>query len=498
MPGDNLDKFDHLVVLMMENRSFDCLLGYLYEHDAPARFLGRGDPVFRGIPEAGPLWNLDDSGQRIPVAKAPWATPQDMCNPTPDPGEEYAPHINRQVYGIDDAPTDISLLPDTAPMSGFVQDYTRAIRAQVPVDSMLPTPDHYRIIMNCFPPEAMPVMNGLARAFACSDEWFCSVPSQTFCNRSFLHSAQSHGNVTNSNYVKWRHNDAPTLFDRLAAKFGAAGAWRIYWDHADHLPLTRFIHHALGDSAYDANFRDFAAFAADCASGDLPRYTFIQPRLLFNHNDMHPPIFLNPFVDSSLLAGELLINDVYNAVRAGRKWPRTLLVILFDEHGGTYDHWPPPKGAAPPVANPDYELEAGFRFDRFGVRVPAIFVSPYVEAGTVVRAPGETPFDHTSIVKTACLRWGLDSLTARDAAAPDIVAALSLPADRPRLDTPAFTPRPYEPIPESDAHAGLLSSMQKDLLGLAAHKLGWALPALERFGEALGFLRGGGGKSAAS
>ena len=488
-PGDGRAPFDHVVVLMLENRSFDNLLGYLYEHDAPQRFVGRGEPSFRGVAGRTDLWNEDDAvpPNRIAVGKAPFATPQDMCHPCPDPGEFYKPHVNCQLYGIDEVPGDIRQLPDPAPMSGFVRDYVRAVKAQFLLDGVEPQPEHVRVIMNCFTPEALPVISGLARAFAVSDEWFCSVPSQTFCNRSFFHSGQSHGFVTNSDYLKWRHNAAPTVFERLDDALGPERGWRVYWDRQDVEPLTRFIHPQLLHRRFDPNVRDFDRFAADCASGDLPAYTFIQPRLVFNHNDMHPPVALNPKVHSSTLAGELLINEVYDAVRTSPKWPRALLVVTFDEHGGCYDHWPPPLGATPPDPIPSYELQDGFRFDRFGVRVPTLFISPRVAPGTVVRAPGAMPFDHTSMIRTLGLRWGLEPLTGRDRAAPDFNAVFTLAECEARLDTPEFEPRPYTPISSADAHEALLSGMQKEFAALVAHHLGNPLPgAVARVGE---FLR---------
>src|SRR5436305_3410189 len=144
-----------------------------------------------------------------------------MCMPCPDPGEFYTPHDNRQIYIQDVVPSDISKLPDPAPMSGFVQDYIRTIRSSEDWNGQEPPFSQYRSIMSCFPPEATPVTSGLARAFGVSDEWFASVPSQTFCNRSFLNSAQSHGFVTNSDYVKWvLENRGTTVFERLAGTLG--------------------------------------------------------------------------------------------------------------------------------------------------------------------------------------------------------------------------------------------------------------------------------------
>jgi len=488
-----LASFDHLVVLMLENRSFDNLFGYLYEHDQPSHFLGRGEPAFRGVAGRTDLWNDDggDPPRRIPVSKAPWQTPVDMCQPSPDPGEEYHPHVNRQLYGQDDLPGDANLLPDPAPMSGFVEDYIRALGAQELWDGVPSDPAHYSRIMHCFPPEAVPVLSGLARSFAISDEWHSSVPTQTWANRSFLHSGQSHGFVHNWDYLKWHRNRAPTVFERLGEALGPAKGWRLYWDAQDVEPITRFIHPRLRDRSHDANCRDFGSFATDCARGDLPAYSFIQPRLIVNHNDMHPPIVPNQWVHSSILAGEVLVNEIYDAIRTGPLWPRTLFMIVFDEHGGTYDHWPPPRAVAP-TPSPDYPLQEGFQFNRLGVRVPALFISPHIAPGTVVRARDGVPFDHTSLLRSICARWNLASFTDRDRQAPDFSHVLTLPDAEARHATPTFTPRPYVPLSATQAGEGLLGGMQKGLGHLIADYLGKALPhEIQRVGELLHHLTSG-------
>lgn len=491
-PSPGLNTFDHLIVLMLENRSFDNLLGYLYENDNPARFIGRGEPEFRGVAGRSDLWNSDGKSPptRVPVGKAPFETPLDMCHPCPDPGEFYQPHVNRQVYGQDVLPGSAADLPEPAPMSGFVEDYIRAIKAQEFWDGVDPTLDHYRRIMNCFTPEALPVLSGLARQFAVSDEWFAAVPSQTWCNRSFLHSGQSHGFVTNSDGIKWLENSAPTVFERLEDALGQDRGWRVYWDHQDIKPLTRFLHRELHADRYASGFRPFSQFVADCQAGNLPAYTFIQPRLIVNHNDMHPPVVPNQEVYSSVLAGEVLVNEIYDAVRNGKHWMRSLLVILFDEHGGCYDHWPPPRATAP-VPDHGYPLQCDFQFDRFGVRVPAIFISPYIAPGTVLRAPGAVPFDHTSMLRTICQRWNLDPFTDRDRAASDFGSVCALSEAEARRDTPALHPRPYSSISAEQAHASLLHGFQKDFGRLIGHLLGREVSAgIKRVGELLALLGG--------
>ena len=133
-------------------------------------------------------------------------------------------------------------------------------------------------------------------------------------------------------------------------------------------------------------------------------------------NDQHPP--------HNVLFGERLIARVYDALRNGPGWEQTLFIITYDEHGGIYDHVPPPPATSPDDLQPD-----GFAFDRYGVRVPAVIVSPWVPAGSIIRPPaGSPPFDHTSILATLRNLFDLGApLTRRDAAAPDLLAALSLP-----------------------------------------------------------------------
>jgi phospholipase C len=478
----NLDKFDRIVVLMLENRSLDTMLGYLYENDTPDNLLGAELPsgeAFDGVVGKN-LTNPGPDGQLVALQKAPFASQREMCNPFPDPGEELSPHINRQLYGkIDPDPADLQA---PAPMNGFVIDYAAEILRQS-VTNIPASEAEYRLIMNAFTPDALPVLNGLAKAFAVSDRWFCSVPSQTFCNRSFIHSAQSNGYVTNSNYVKWIDNTAPTIFNRLSDQ---NLGWRVYFDRDDVASATRSIHPSLHSSLFDVNFSPFDTFCDDCAAGTLPEYCFIEPRLFFNHNDQHPPSVINMLVDSSMLAGEVLIEEVYSAIVANPKLAeRTLLIVLYDEHGGCYDHVPPPTGMKAPIVGGKHE--AGFAFDRLGVRVPAVFISPYVDAKTVVRALGDTPFDHTSIIKTICEKWGLPSLTARDQAAPSLAHLLT--RDTPRTDLPSFTARPYEKTPVDVAKLFPISPHQEHVLGVISQALGTTVPAdVKTLGQAIAHL----------
>ena len=485
--------FDHLVVLMLENRSFDHLLGFLYEGDTPRHFLPDGDRRFHGVSETPGLGNFDGKTPPTfyPVTRAPHDSLADLALPFPDPGEEFFPHMNHQIYGQDQVPESLSELPPTAPMSGFVSDYLRTYHQKFRrfrrgvSDAQLASE-----LMCCFPPQATPVLSGLARAYSVSDAWFASVPSQTYANRSFLHAADSSGFVHNANYIKWSKNSAPTVFERLAERLPLPEAFRIYWDPLDPFPITRLIHRPLYDQRFDASFVDMRAFERDCAEGRLPAYAFVQPRVIVDNNDMHPSFLPQQNRHSSVVAGDALVARVYDALRTSPLWPRVLLVILFDEHGGTYDHVPPPVGATPPHPSPPYPLEHGFRFQRFGVRVPAVFVSPQIEPGTVVRARGAVPFDHTSVIKTLCLRFDLPSLTERDRAAPDFLHVLNRPSSSPPRDVPVFTPRP-QPAPVTGKARRLpLSDLQRGTLELLAHQRGLASRGFATLGEALDLLHG--------
>ena len=213
MAQGNLSRFDHLVVVMFENRSFDNLLGYLYEQGAVPQFDG-----LAGGSESNPVPSyIHDGHTTVPVRMSPGGD-QDMSNPNPDPGEEYQ-HVNTQLYNLVDPaanefePAKGMQKPWNAPadrrkptMDGFVHDYCSNLVATSSTPEKkgdLPTFDQYRVIMDCFGPQSVPVISKLAKEFAVYDAWHSAVPSQTFCNRSFFHASSSSGFVVNEPYAKW-------------------------------------------------------------------------------------------------------------------------------------------------------------------------------------------------------------------------------------------------------------------------------------------------------
>ena len=357
-----------------------------------------------------------------------------MTNPNPDPGEEYA-HVNTQLFGevIPEAnrykPFDIPPynLPKrksytNAPMNGFVTDYVNNFNA---IRGRLPNHHEYQVIMNCRPEETVPVFSALAKEYAVFDAWFSSAPTQTLPNRAFMHSATSNGWVRNRSFYHWLLHPSPTIFDRIEAKGDPSVTWAVYYDKLDLISLTGLTNPSLWKD-HRSNFKYMENFLEEARHNALPSYAFIEPRFFVDHNDQHPPVNPQILETSSVTAGEQLIADVYEAVRTSPKWHNTLLTVTYDEHGGCYDHVPPSDAVPPDPAKPPGEQD--FRFDRLGVRVPTVMISPYIKKGTVIY---ET-HDHTSILKLLSTRWGLKHLTERDKHANDISKALNRKSPRVR------------------------------------------------------------------
>jgi phospholipase C len=399
---NQLGSVEHFVVLVLENRSFDHMLGFLYA-DAGNVSPGTNQP-FEGL--TGQESNSDATGAAIPVSALSPETPNVYFMPGADPGEGFAA-TNVQLFGEASPPAGIS-----ATNSGFVTDFAatlKGIDAHRPMISGTTASD----IMGMFTPALLPVLSGLARGFAVCDYWFSSVPTETFPNRAFLCAATSQGHMDDS----MSKYTCQSIFGLLSAhNLG----WSIYGYNSP--PLTRLNFPDTTD-AVESHFGVFRDFQVAAASGSLGAYTFLEPSWGSSGNSQHPNY------DVSL--GERLIHDVYYALRNGPAWDQTLLIITYDEHGGCYDHVPPPTGATPADNSAG---EFGFDFTRFGVRVPAVLVSPLIAPGTVFRPSGTVPLDHTSILKTVETRWGLPPLTARDAAAPDVGDVLDLA--QPRTDDP--------------------------------------------------------------
>jgi phospholipase C len=355
-----LDKLKHIVVLMMENRSFDHMLGFAQNDSWPIDGL------------SAEKTNEDSMGGVAQISNdAGYAG-----DFTPDPGHSGFDTLT-QLYG--DPSTTVTQNPQ---MNGFVRSY----------EGKTHNPQAAHRIMKCFSTQNLPVLTKLAQQFCVCDRWFSSVPGPTFPNRAFMHAATSMGRVDMS--IDWRKL-SPTIYERLAE---------------NHVDSVIYYHDSTMTSTFDGlagNPDYFGSFENDflsaCADDDLPAYSFIEPRFAnsaggngqpaYSASDQHP--------DHNVMEGEALIQSVFKAIWANPKVRNsTLLVIVYDEHGGLYDHVPPPAAVNPDGkkwSNDGVSLDPSFDFTRLGVRVPAILISPYIKAGTIDRRT----YDHASIIATA-------------------------------------------------------------------------------------------------
>jgi phospholipase C len=275
------------------------------------------------------------------------------------------------------------------PMTGFLQDY-----ASVSAGSW----DGHDILWTYAPSQAN-IINSLALQYAVSDRWFCSVPSETNPNRAYSICGTSHGRESNQRWNSDERFPLTTIFNAI----GLQQTWAIYYtdEWVGSQPYTAYTFEKIQD-ARGGEIDHLSRFFTRASAGTLPTFTYLEPTWTSpwkDGTDYHPNSHVSP--------GEAFLNRVYEAVRTGPQWQNTLLIVTFDEHGGTYDHVPPLWGATPPDS---LIGENGFAFNMFGVRVPTILISPFVSPSTVFRAPEEDipnnkfPFDHTSFIKTL-LMW---------------------------------------------------------------------------------------------
>jgi phospholipase C len=429
----------HLFVLMMENRSLDHMLGFM---KTPGYDIEGLDPD--NLP-----YNADLAESQ--VFASPDARPTgDLAH---DPDHHFAAVVE-QLYGVPD-PT-----PDQIPnMSGFVRNYeAKAGSADIGAN-----------IMKCFNPDSIPVLSTLARNYAVCDHWFSSIPGPTLPNRLYVHCGTSRGRL---DMAPEFYSGFYTVYEELA-KQGVSSC--IYWsDWSGTLTFSGLMAHQ--SMFYD----DFANFPAMCNGDpeDIPTYCFIEPRYnpandpaggTYPATDQHP--------DNDMRDGETLIQNVYNAIRANDDlWHSSALLILYDEHGGLYDHVPPV-----PLPSPDNisSVAPFFDFTMSGVRVPAVLVSPYVHPGTV----SKTIYDHTSVIATALKlftpdHWPSDNLFSRAEKANTFDSLLDLNM-APNDVWPDFPQPVYDGviphIQAAAAAAAPLSDLQQESV-LHARSLNASLP----------------------
>ncbi|MBV9721826.1 MAG: hypothetical protein JO082_07905 [Mycobacterium sp.] len=442
---DLLPKIKHIVVLMMENHSYDNYLGAL---------AGRGEGFAR-----------DPSG-----------TPQ-AANPRRDGTLVRAHHFASTVQ-VPRVPTQTWNISHLQVADGHNDGFVASIEDLVPgADPSVP--------MGYWTEQDLPFYYGLARTFPLADHWFCSCLGPTFPNRRFMIAGTAHGLIDN---LPWNLADYPergTIFDaltqngigwlnyhsvnplgpllkRLLGIPGLIAARRIAQIGRLFPPLVRAVSgdksftadlYPLGLIGFIRHLRTLQQFFADADAGTLPPFCIVDP----DFDDFSEE---NP---QDIRKGESFASEVITRVMHGKGWPNTLLIWTYDEHGGYYDHMVPP-AAVPPddVLGRDLILtwpswaqallkpfwhttlselrnaDAGPQtFDQYGLRVPAVIVSPYAKPNHVT----STVYDHTSILKLVEQKWNLHPLTRRDAAAHSPLDALDLQAE------PAFLKPPQLPAP---------------------------------------------------
>lgn len=423
MARNNLDPITHVIVLMLENRSFDQMLGAF----------SAVYPNLSGI-DAGNPYSNQVSGQDAPYFQKETRA----LSIDPDPKHELK-HVLFQIDKLSELPKPkhisrvqwflewfcyalehlASYLPKKklpmrakAPLryeGNFVLDYatefpqsTRAQREQ---------------IMGYYPLDFLAALHALAHQFTICDHWHSSVPGPTWANRFFVHSGTAAGRVWMPEHpddlkrTSFRPYLQDTIYDRLR---DAGKKWRIYF--GDIPQSFALAHQTLKENVQC--YRPMSRFYED-AAGDadsFPDYCFIEPSYFrTNANDDHPP--------HNTMHAQCLIADVYNALRKNTTlWQSSLLVILYDEHGGFFDHIEPE-----PIDPPDEHTDE-YTFNRLGVRVPALLISPWV-----AKHVHQTRFDHTSLLKYVVDKWHLPPLYNRIANATSIRQAFG-DVDKPRLE----------------------------------------------------------------
>jgi phospholipase C len=376
---ENMERIKHIVVLMMENRSFDHMLGYL-------QLLDGQDEV------TGP------KGAR----------------PVEYEGKEYAPrHLSRTAFpkAMDPphGPKAIKEQINNGEMDGFIRSFA--------AETKLPEP--WRVMGYYAYPE-LPVYDYLAQNFLICDRWFSSVPSSTWPNRLYSLTGtcdpkfeglfgEGHVLFDMHSFVReLKDNDDPRTWRWYSWDPGTLRLvdekYRLRLDELFHDHFRRVVQHSIEPGREvrteegDLIVRLGTGLLEDAANGDLPSVAWIDPNFVdlsileSNSNDDHPP--------SDIRSGQELVMMVFRALAESPCWKDTMLIVTYDEHGGFYDHLPP---GEPPEDN------AHRKFDTYGVRVPAFIVSPLVEPCTV----SHTVFDHTSIIRTILERFGVDGAVER-------------------------------------------------------------------------------------
>lgn len=423
------ERIDHVVVYMLESRTADSVLGWLYETGAPARLIGSDAPY-----DGNSLSNANPGPDGTPCPVYVYAdgkVSEDILLAAPwiDPFHSTSDSI-RQQYSKGYA---AYLAGEPGDQRGYV------------TSSDSPEP------MVSFSNEQLPVLTGLARAYGVSDAWFSPMPGGTTANRAFALTGSNDNVIVNlegePEYTQFASVPRRQSIWKVLQNNGSTD-WKIYyqvlWGGAvftEHLYLRGQLPSV--DAKPGAHVQPQDAFWADAAAGTLPRFSFLEPAWIAPSGATS----YHPGKSGDMVPGEVMLNRVYEALRDGPGWERTALVVTFSKGGGLYDH------VVPGPATPAWPQDAidGFRYDVFGPRVPAIVVSPLVAEGTVFRSGGDVPFSATSILSTLLewsgvprTRWGLGDRVPQSPVFANVFTRTT-----PRGDRPAFTP-PFDSLYTSE------------------------------------------------
>jgi len=423
-------RINHIVVLMLENRAFDHLFGFA--EPAPGQLI------------ENVLSSATGFSNRLDPSKPASATNPEFTAAKPAPfavNDKNGPAhsfnaVNVQLCNSKTGPSATSPVTN----NGFVRSYKDSLTS----GSHHPTAEQIREVMQSFGPDQLPAINQLAAEFCLCDHWFCEVPGPTMPNRMFIHAATSEGYVHNAFN---RDYTSKTIYELVAGK---GLTWCTYFHDLNE--VLQFKN--LGQST--TNFRRFdEQWKSDVSHGQLPNYVFILPRFINKSatptepaqpaNSQHAP--------EDVRFGEHLIADVYDALAGNPElFKQTVLIVTYDEHGGFFDHVGPgavpnPDGQNSP--NPDdtsaFQVPA-FTFDRLGLRVPSLIVSPWVPKGIVENRV----LQHTSVITTAVELFGLTGpLNARDASAKgfaDVFTRLDAPRDPAHMPSTLNRPSIADPV----------------------------------------------------
>ncbi|MEZ4445886.1 MAG: alkaline phosphatase family protein [Polyangiaceae bacterium] len=391
--GDDIP-IDHMVVVMMENRSFDHYFQKLPEYGQPDVDVAPAD-----------FSNLDRDG-----------------NPTPIFHQEAYCFVDTN-HGYGGTHTQVN----GGLMDGFVT--TNEGNHEMPAMGNLEM-FHGRRAMGYYDETDIPFYYWLANEFSVADRYFSSLPGPTLPNRMYLYAATSYGKV---------HNSLPGPMDLIVDYLDAREIeWKIYAEASPAIAI--FV--SRGSELFD-RVVPIEQYYEDAAAGTLPPFAFVDPGLgigtgSYDNDDEHPPALAQ--------IGQRFVADVVKALTESPLWSRSALMLTYDEHGGLYDHVEPPPACVPDDVAPETEPgDPEKPFDRLGIRVPLIVVSPFAKKHHV----SHEIYDHTSILKLVEARWVMPALTHRDANALAPWDMFDFD-DPPHLDPPAVS---LPPIPDVELEA---------------------------------------------